>query len=332
MNKKCNGCGAILQTANKDQIGYVNEKNLEKSNLCERCFRIRNYGDYKIVEADNKNFINILKDIDKNNDLVLLVVDPFNIPSNLNNIGNILSNSTILVVSKKDILPKGIYEQKILDYFNDTNLNIVDKVIISSKKNYNFDELLMKIHIHKKSNRVYVVGYTNSGKSSMINKLIHNYSNEKTAVTTSLLPSTTLNTLEVYLDDNLTLIDTPGILDDKSIINKLKGDELKKVVPDKEIKPITYQIKSKQGIIIDKYAYLDCKENTNITIFMSNKLKIDRIYTNKKTDKYHKHSLTISSGKDIVISGLCFIKVSKDCQIDIYTKDDIYVYLRDSLI
>lgn len=36
-----------------------------KTSICERCFRINNYGDYKSVIKDNSTFINILKGINK---------------------------------------------------------------------------------------------------------------------------------------------------------------------------------------------------------------------------------------------------------------------------
>ena len=124
MNKKCIGCGATLQTINTEEIGYVKEQNLEKSSLCERCFRIRNYGDYKVVTKDNVEYLKILESVNTSNDLVVLVVDVFNITAYLHNLSKILTNPILLVLSKRDILPKDIYEQKILDYMDKYNLNI----------------------------------------------------------------------------------------------------------------------------------------------------------------------------------------------------------------
>ena len=45
MTKYCKGCGAKLQNDDKDAIGYV--PTLDAS-YCERCFRIRHYGDVTI--------------------------------------------------------------------------------------------------------------------------------------------------------------------------------------------------------------------------------------------------------------------------------------------
>ena len=332
MNKKCNGCGVILQTTNSEELGYIKEQNLGKSTLCERCFRIRNYGDYKTVTKDNSEYLKILEGISKSNDLVVLVVDVFNIGESLNDISKIISNPILLVLSKRDILPRDIYEQKILDYMNKFSLNIFDKLLISTNKNYNLDELLSMINKYKHSDRVYIIGQSNAGKSTLINKMLYNYSNNKTIITTSFLPSTTLDTIEIKLSDDLTLIDTPGLLDEGNIVNLVDGNSLKKIIPSKEIKPITYQAKTKQYILLDKYAYLELEEPTNLTLFVSDKLKIDRLFTYRGNKKLIKHTLSVKDNQDIVIKGLCFIKISKPAKINVYTLDGVSVYLRDTFI
>ena len=69
---KCIGCGAVLQSTDSNSVGYV--KNLD-SRLCERCFKIRNYGEYISAIKDENDFIVMLDSINKTNDLVILVCD-----------------------------------------------------------------------------------------------------------------------------------------------------------------------------------------------------------------------------------------------------------------
>ena len=305
---KCRGCGELI----------------ENDGLCERCFRIKHYNDYKIVSKSNNDFIPILKNID-NNDLVLLVVDLFNI-GDLSSIRKYLKNDILLVLTKRDLLPKSVSFDKLYNY--DYKIDYIDKIIISSSKNYNFDELLNKINKYKKSNNVYVVGYTNAGKSTMINKLIYNYSDTKTEITTSPLPSTTLNTIEIKLN-GITLIDTPGLLDEGDISNYVSGEELKKIIPKKEIKPVTYQIKGNQTIVIDKYLQIEASD-IDLTFYMSNNLEIKRYYKNIPTN-LKKHIVEIDKN-DIVIKGLCFIKTNKKGVLNIYTLDNVSVFTRDCII
>ena len=106
----CKGCGIELQDKNKKQIGYTEKI---ENNLCERCFRIRNYGEYKTIIKDNSEFIKILKEINETKDLVVLVIDIFNLQKNLDEIKENLKNDILLVITKRDILPKSIKDEKL---------------------------------------------------------------------------------------------------------------------------------------------------------------------------------------------------------------------------
>ena len=325
---KCIGCGANLQNEFKEKTGYT--RNLD-SKYCERCFRIKNYNDYKLVDKTNEDYIPILENISKTDSLVILVVDLFNISKDLELISKYLNNKVLLVLTKRDILPLSVYDKNINEYFNNYKLNVIDKVIISSKNNYNFDLLYSKIKKYKTDN-VYVIGFTNAGKSSMINKLIYNYSDKESNITTSFLPSTTLNTIEIELED-FKLIDTPGLLDEGNIIDYVEVNRLKKIIPSNEIKPKTYQIKTKQSIIIEDLLRVDVDNNNSLTFYVSNNLEFLRIY--KESDKLtnlKKHIINVDDDNDIVINGLGFIKVVKKTQIIIYTLDNVDVYTRKSLI
>ena len=322
---KCIGCGAILNS-DKSKEGYTTNIN---GNLCERCFRIRNYNEYSKVLKDNNDYIEILKNINST-DLVILVVDLFNISPNLENISKYLKNDILLVLNKRDILPKSCYNGKILNYFDNLNINIKDKIIISSKKNYNMDLLYSRINELKKSKKVYVVGFTNSGKSTLINKIIYNYSDNNDVITTSNLPSTTIDSIEVKINEELILIDTPGLLNNGDIIDYVDGDMLKKIIPDKEIKPITYQITKKCSILIDNILKLDV-EDVNFTMYISNKLKIDKTFKQKETNLVKKE-IQVKKGTDLVVQGLTFITFNKNTTLTIYTKEGVNIYTRKKFI
>ncbi len=305
---KCLGCGQLTE-----------------KELCDRCFRIRHYNDYQVSNKTNDDYIPILKNIGKTKDLVVVVVDLFN-AVNLKELTKYLNNDILLVLTKRDVLPKSVYDVNLLSY--DYGINCVDKIIISSNKNYNFDLLYEKINEYKKSTNVYVVGYTNAGKSSMINKIIYNYSDNDSLITTSPIASTTLNEINININDELTLIDTPGILLDKDLSLTPNKSVLKKIVPSKEIKPTVFQVKSSQTIIIDEFAKIYL-ENINVTLYMSNNLKIRRVY---KEDISEYKKVIYVDNEDIVIRGLGFISTKGKGIVTIYTNEDVEIYTRERLI
>lgn len=332
MNKRCAGCGLVLQTKDVDKEGYIRSELVNKSTLCERCFRIQNYNEYKVVERTNQDFNKIFKKIDKSKDLVLLLVDLLNI-GELEKISKYIHNDIILVLTKRDLIPKRIYEEKLLHYFDTLSFHILDKIIVSSKNNYHLDELMELVFQYKKSNRVYVVGITNAGKSTLMNKIIYNYSNTKSQITTSILPSTTLDMIEIPINDELTFIDTPGLLVENSIVDKVDAETLRNIIPKTELKPTIFQVKSDQIFLIDKLVRLEVEEDNNIVFYISNNLPIMRFYKdNDKLKDLEEHTFKIHEKEDIVIEGLGFIKVMKKATIKVYTLKNVAVYTRKSFL
>ena len=324
MIKKCLGCGVLLQTIDINKEGYVD--NIEKE-VCERCFKLKNYGEYKEVTLNNDTYRQILMDIPKDS-LVVYLTSLLNI--NLDYIKEF--KNVIIVLTKKDLLPKSVKDYKLINYISNLNLNYLDIEIISSVKNYNLDNLMAKIKKHSYNKEVYFVGMTNSGKSTLINKLIKNYSDNEAQITTSMYPSTTLNKIEINIDD-LKVIDTPGLLSNGSILNSLGLKEIKKITPKKEIKPRSYQLKGKGSLIIENYVRIDYYTDNNIAVYLANNLNITKMnHDNPKLKDSNKRSFNLDKDKDIVIEDLCFIKFTKECHIDIYTPHNINIYERDNLI
>ncbi len=326
----CRGCGALLQTLEPEKEGFT--KSLD-NRFCERCFRIKNYNEYKTLEKDGEDFFTIVKEIGNKENLVVLVVDLFQIPKDFKEIFEVLSNPILLVLTKRDLLPVSLYEERIKEYFAGISSQIVDTIIISSNKNYHFDELINEIRNYQVGKEVYVIGYTNAGKSSMINKILEDYTDELADITVSMLPSTTIQKIEIKIDDTLTLIDTPGLLEKNSLLHYLPGDELKKVMPRRIVNPISYQIKERQSIFIDKYVRIECEQENNLILYFSNDLNITRVRKESEDLKHlERKKIKVSAKEDVVIKGLGFFKVMKDDSFDIYVIPGVDVYTRKSLI
>ena len=309
MIKKCLGCGNSFES---------------EKNICERCFRLKNYGEYKITTKNNSDYLKIIDNINSN-DLVIYVSSLINL--NLDYL-NKFKNS-IVVLTKRDLLPKSIKDYKLIEYIS-KRYKYLDIEIISSIKNYNLDSLYNKMLKYKKDN-IYIIGNTNSGKSTLLNKLIKNYSDSDYNVTTSAYPSTTLDKVEIEMN-GLKIIDTPGLITGNSILSYMDLKSIKRITPKKEINPKTYQINGKGALLVDKLIRIDYDTRKNsATFYIANNLEVKKIYN--ENCKYNvKKQFNLEKDQDLVIEDLGFIKFVERIKLHIYTEDDINIKIRDNLI
>ena len=334
MIKYCKGCGARLQDNNILLEGYTSD--LSKD-LCRRCFRLKNYGEYQVVTKTNDEYLEIIKDVGKTKSLVLYVVDLLSIPEHLESIKDYLpNNKVLLVLNKKDMLPLSVTDEKIINYINNNYDDVfIDKIIISANKNYNLDKLMKLIKKHRVYKDVYVVGNTNAGKSTLMNRIIENYSIDSSSITISNMPSTTLDEIRVPFKYYV-LIDTPGLVDSYNIVNYISDDNIKKISSHATIKPRTYQIKKGQALIFEDFLRIDYVEGerNSFTVFVSNEIKIKRINGKRHNDlkDLSRKEIDLKYHEDIVINGLGFVKTILEGKVYIYVNKDVSVFTRKSMI
>lgn len=332
MTRKCSGCGSLLQSKIANKSGYVNEKKLEDALYCERCFKIKNYGECDIVN-EIKDFKNIIDSINLSDYGVVYLVDLLNITKEEVDYISKFNKNVFILLTKRDILPKSVKEKKIIEYFKKNYYEKTDIMCISSFKKYNIDKF-MKIIKEKNIKNLYVVGFTNAGKSTFINSILSSIK-EKPFITTSAVPNTTSDFININIGD-LTIIDTPGFISENSIYNFLNIKDVFRIIPKKEIKVKTYQIRKNESIIVDNLLRIDhLGEKTNsFSFYLNNNLHFERIKnnTNDKLKMLPKKIIHIKGNEDVVINGLGFIKIVKEADIIVYTLDEKLITVRDKMI
>ncbi len=300
--KKCLGCGIELQTDNDKQLGYTPKI---ENDLCMRCFKLKHYGQM-ISAGKNQNNEDILKQIDLKKGHVLFLVDFLNISEEAITMYKKIKSFKTLVITKSDLIPKNIKKDQLLKNIKKIYSIEEDVLLISSKNKENISEINRILEKHK---RLVLVGFTNAGKSSLINALTGS------DITVSSKENTTQEFI-LLRKDNCDIYDAPGFI---------SNNQYNTVVKEK-IKPKTYQLVTKHYLKLLDIDIASLIDN-NLTLYIDNSLRVER----RRIKEDLTYKVDIDANSDLVIKGIGFIKFSIASKISINISDEYYE-IRPSII
>lgn len=286
---RCLGCGIILQDHDKTIDGYTPNLN---NNLCQRCFRIKNYGENKanVLKINNEK---VLKEINNHHVFTFFLVDFLNIYEEIINVYKKIKNAKMLIITKSDIIPKNLTKDALVK--NIKNIyNIKEEILLVSSKNKDYlQQIKSKI---KDQGQVIITGYTNAGKSSLINALANS------DLTISKNANTTLDFIKIQTEFGI-IFDSPGFVPN----NFLDG-----TIPKNQIKPIIYQLQTKYFLMFNDFKVASSCSN-NLVCYFNNEIHI----TKRKLQEKFSSIINIEDNTDLIIKGLGFILIKKGCQLNL---------------
>ena len=361
----CDGCGAALQSEDKNKAGFVPESALQNEHIiCRRCFRLKHYNEVQDVDYSDDDFLRMIHQISNTNSLVVNIVDIFDFNGSfISGIKRLTGNNPVLLVANKvDLLPKSTNRNRLIHWMKkmaaEQGVKVVDVFLISAAKGIGFDEVETAMEEYRQDKDIYVVGCTNVGKSTFINQLIQRTSGTDDAITTSYFPGTTLGFIEIPLDDTTSLFDTPGIVNRHQLVHYVSEQDLKLITPKKELKPKVYQLNDGQTLFFGGFCRFDFQKGMkqSIICYFSNQLMIHRTKLEKADEFYQNHvgellqppnsdtlkklpglvahTFKIPHEKtDVVIPGLGWFTISEGgISITVHAPKSIQISLRPALI
>ena len=280
---KCIGCGALLQNTNPTLDGYT--PNLDNK-LCQRCFKIKHYGENI---TNTKPILNedIITNINKQKGFVIFLMDFLNIYKEIIATYQKIKLPKMIVITKSDLIPKNIKKDILVNNIKRYYKINEDIIFTSSKSKENISVLKNIITVKEK---VYFLGFTNSGKSSLINTL------SNSNLTISKRANTTLDFIKIKTEEGI-IFDSPGFVPKNFLDNML---------PKRVIRPVIYQLKNKYELKINDN-YLSSDIDNNLVLYLANEIKVD-----KRVKKMNLPTeINVNDNTDLIIKGLGFILIKK---------------------
>ncbi len=373
ISKKCTGCGIELQFEDEKKEGYVPEEKfiMERELLCQRCFKIKNYGKNSVNNFKSEDYSKEVLNSVKKSDIILPIFDIIDFEGSFTEeiLDYLRDYRSIVLVNKTDLLPGFVHPAEIADWIKDrlAEEDIVPENIafISAKNKYGINGVIRKIKSVFPEGKVkaVVLGVSNVGKSSVINLLLG-----KNKITTSKYSGTTLKSINNKIPDtNITITDTPGLIPkEKRLSDMISVETGLKLVPAGEISRKTFKLGDGQIFMFDAFCRFKVKENEiedetegkniykpmfsaysskNVKFHVAKEERVEdllqgdffEILKGEEKKKYFENKFvtfetTVEENEDLVISGLGWINVKRGpLTIELTVPEGVKVIVRPSI-
>ena len=373
ISKKCTGCGMELQFEDEKKEGYVPEEKfiMEGDLLCQRCFKIKNYGKNSVNNFKSEDYSKEVLNSVKKSDIILPIFDIIDFEGSFTEeiLDYLRDYRSIVLVNKTDLLPGFVHPTEIADWIKDrlAEEDIVPENIafISAKSKYGINGVIRKIKsiFPDKKVKAVVLGVSNVGKSSVINLLLG-----KNKITTSKYSGTTLKSINNKIPDtDITITDTPGLIPkEKRLSDMLSVETGLKLVPSGEISRKTFKLEEGQVFMFDAFCRFKVKENKakndiaeekkykpifsvysskNVKFHVTKEERVEEllegdffdVLKGEEKKKYFENEfvrfkITVKENEDLVISGLGWINVKRGpLAIELTVPKGVKVIVRPSI-
>lgn len=366
MSKKvCIGCGIELQSDNPQKNGYLPENKLKEphEHYCQRCFKIKNYGQYipvRLTREDYKKEVQLAMTSAK---LAIAVFDIIDFEGSFDDeILDVLREmDSIVVINKLDLIPDEKHPSEVANWVKgrlaQEGIVPLDIAIVSSKNGYGINGIFKKIkHFYPDGVEALVLGVTNVGKSSIVNRLL----GVKT-VTVSKYPGTTLKSVKKQIPHtNITLVDTPGLIPEGRVSDLVCEKCNLKMVPANEISRKTFKVSKDRVLIIGNLLWFKVLNDDGVkpifslyaakeVMFHETNIEKMKELLNSRTDilyppcedckdQYHKletvkRKISIKAGEELVFKGLGWISVKRGpLDIELVCPKQVGIVVRPAFI
>jgi len=263
---KCQGCGAELQTTEKNHVGFA----LSLDHIyCQSCYRLLHYGEGSthfhpedLPKLDSDSVIFMISSVLHLDLLFSYPVYRYQPDAKY-----------VYIINQIDLLPKStnldILIENITKEANKQHIPFIDIILMSSLNEHDINRLKSYIKSFKEEH-IYLVGVQNSGKTTIYKALTE--TKEALAFKKAGLTQEAL----IGKFGKKTIYDLPGLYQEGYLHQFLPYETYKKLIPDQEIYPKIYQLKKSQSLFIEGLIAFSVSKDTHIVLYVDRQINIHK--------------------------------------------------------
>jgi hypothetical protein len=363
---KCEGCGIEIQVENSKKPGYIPKDVLEErlvnneEVVCQRCFKLKHYNHLLPLSIES----DFAKDIDKiikDFKTIIWVVDAIDFEGTFRKeiAQKLTGKNVVLIVNKIDLLPKSTsytqFKKWLFIRIKEMNVNILENNVkmISVKSGIGVEKAKRFLNQIEKE-KALVIGVTNVGKSSFLNKI------SGKDLTISAYAGTTLKVLKTKITDiDLELYDSPGIFTQDRLCDFFDVYSQVKMIPSKKLLTKTFTVNKRNVLFVSGLFWIRVLENgvrdlppimtlfvpEGISAHRAKEERVEELLSNRKvlfppyyesfsydTINFEKQILKIEKGNDLAISGAGWLSIKRGPLIaEISKPKELSISIRKSM-
>lgn len=293
---RCMKCGIVLQSDDKNKIGYITPEYLEEAGpstllYCNNCYnKLQALNAGSLDMAVDHAISKILDDAVATDALIIWVVDLFTFSGTLNPdiVRKIKKLNVIVLGTKSDLFPKSVNVQYLENFirgsFLDAGIKPVGVYTIGGYDQEKIEYLSKQLNILRAGHDVYMIGNLLSGKTTLINSFLKFYENKsRWEIKTITYPGTNVKVMEVPLTNSSFFYELPDLSLSTSVLSKVEKPIQKLLLPLKSIKVENKTLSAGEGVSFGSIAcvILHKGKPTNFKIYSAPKVENKRLKEEK---------------------------------------------------
>lgn len=302
---RCYHCGSILQKDNPNEKGYISPESFERPTpiqilYCNNCFEtMKAFNNSTIDTQVSNDILKILDDAIATDALILWVIDLFAFNGTLNpEIAKKVKKLRVVVLGNKiDLFSSRVNKKGIEEYLTERfeAYGIIPEAIrlVDNTSKTDYQALLAELHKVRRGHDVYMLGNNNSGKTTLVNKMLKYYTNKTgREIRSAIYPGTEAEVLELPLSRSSFFYELPDIITSTNVVNIVEKDVQKQIMPKKELRTTTKVLLPQNSLCVGALAAFTSlgKKPTSVKLYSAEGVE-HKVVAYKNLDAFNNENL-----------------------------------------